>query len=249
MPGEARDHPRLRRAGDRADDDRVEEDAELRLLLGDLVCPAREAVAAEWMVGRAGRDRVRLAAARLDVGERLLPARPEPDVEAARVEPHVGAHDPREQDVPDLVVDGVGPLDPVLLHEHAAEPEPRGDGRHLARVVRLHAADRDERVAALNERVGGEVLELPHLVPAEGEARVAVLALRPDLDLPAELLGEARQPVHRRRPEEQGDAVEVGKRHGASLRGSASVTSVPRPYGRRLVMTAICTARASGRAR
>ena len=38
----------------------------------------------------------------------------------AAIEPDVGAHDPREQDVPDLVVDGVRPVDPVLLHEDAA---------------------------------------------------------------------------------------------------------------------------------
>ena len=50
----------------------------------------------------------------------VLPARAEADVEARRVEPDVGAHDPREKDVPDLVVDGVRPVDPVLLDEHAA---------------------------------------------------------------------------------------------------------------------------------
>ena len=120
-PGrEAGDHAGLRRAGHRADDDRVEEDAELALLLGHLAGPAREAEPAERMVGRAGRDRVRLAAALLDRRERLLPARADADVEPGGVEPHVGAHDPRQQDVPDLVVDGVGPVDPVLLHEHAA---------------------------------------------------------------------------------------------------------------------------------
>src|SRR3569833_2079982 len=73
LAGEAGDHPRLRRARDGADDDRVEEDAELALLGLDLVCPPCEAVAAEWVSGRAGRDRVRLPSARLDVGERLLP--------------------------------------------------------------------------------------------------------------------------------------------------------------------------------
>ena len=61
----------------------------------------REPVAAERMVGGAGRDRVWLAAALPDVGERLLPALAEADVEAGRDEPHVGAHDPREQDVAD----------------------------------------------------------------------------------------------------------------------------------------------------
>jgi hypothetical protein len=39
-------------------------------------------------------------------------------------------------------------------------------------VVRLHAADRDECVAALRESVGDEVLELPQLVAAEREAGV-----------------------------------------------------------------------------
>src|SRR5439155_21690210 len=74
---EARDHTRLGRAGDRADDDRVEEAAELALLVGDLVRPAGEPEPAERMVGRAGRDRVRLPAARLDRSQRLLPARPD----------------------------------------------------------------------------------------------------------------------------------------------------------------------------
>ena len=197
------------------DHDRVEEHAELALLLLHLVRPAGEPVAAERVVGCAGRDRVRLAPTLLDVGERLLPARPDPDVEAARVEPHVRAHDPRQEDVPDLVVDGVRPLDPVLLHEDAAEPEVRRDGCDLARVVRLHAADRDERVAALRERVGGEVLELAHLVAAVREAGVAVLALHPDVDRAPELLGEPSQRMHRRRAERQGDAVEVRKAHGA----------------------------------
>ena len=49
----------------------------------------------------------------LDLVERLLPAAPEADVEAGVVEPHVGAHDPRQQDVADPVVDGVGPVDPA----------------------------------------------------------------------------------------------------------------------------------------
>ena len=84
----------------------------------------------------------------------------------------------------------------------------RGD---LARVVRLDAADRDERVAALGERVGGEVLELAHLVAAVGEARVAVLALGPDLDLAAEVLGEALEAVDRGGAERERNAREVGE--------------------------------------
>ena len=173
------------------------------LLLGDLAGPAREAEPAERMVGGAGRDRVRLAAARLDSASASSQLVRKPMSKPAGDEPHVGAHDPREQDVADPVVDGVGPVDPVLLDEHAAEPEVRGDRGDLAGVVRLDAADRDERVAALGERVGGEVLELAHLVAAEREPGVAVLALGPDLDRAAEVLGQPLEPVDRRRPEQQ----------------------------------------------
>jgi hypothetical protein len=86
-----------------------------------------------------------------------------------------------------------------------------GDGRDLPRVVRLDAADRNEPVASLRQRVGGEVLELPDLVAAEREACVAVLPLRPDLDPATEVLGEPVERVYRRWAEEQGDAIEVGE--------------------------------------
>jgi hypothetical protein len=57
-----RDHPGLRAAGHGADDDRVEEDAELALLVRDLDGPVRVAQAAKRVVGGAGWDRVRTAA-------------------------------------------------------------------------------------------------------------------------------------------------------------------------------------------
>ena len=79
----------------------------------------------------------------------------------------------------------------MLLHEHATKPEAGGDGRDLPRVVRLDAADRDERVASLREGVRGQVLELARLVAAVGEPGVAVLALRPQLDPTTEMLLEA----------------------------------------------------------
>ena len=79
---EAGDHPGLRRARDGADDDRVEEHAELPLLLRDLHRPAGEAVAAQRMVRGARRDRVGRAARRPHVGQRLLPALLEADAEA-----------------------------------------------------------------------------------------------------------------------------------------------------------------------
>ena len=104
--GEAGDHAGLRAAGHRADDDRVEEDAELALLLGDLVRPAREAEPAERVVGGAGRDRVRRAAARRTISasacsQLSLKPMPKPGLHQA----HVGADEPAEQDVADLVVD------------------------------------------------------------------------------------------------------------------------------------------------
>jgi hypothetical protein len=208
---EAGDHPGLRRAGHGADDDRVEEDAELGFLVGDLLRPACKAEAAERVVGRACRNRIGPAAGRIDRVERILPARAQGDVEAGVDDADVGAHDPREEDVPDLVVDDVGPFDPVLLHEHALQPEPRSDRRDLARVVRLHAADRHERVAALCERLRGEVFELAHLVAAVREAGVAILALRPDLDAAAEMLAQPLERMDRRRSEQQVDAREVGE--------------------------------------
>ena len=195
--GEAGHHPRLCRSGYGADDDRVEREAELPLLLGDLVGPACEPEPTERVVGGAGRNCIRLAAALLDRRERVLPAPPDPDVETRAVEPHVRTHDAREQQVADLVVDDVRPLHPALLHEDAAKAEPCRHGRNLTGVVRLHAADRDERVASLREGFCGEILELAHLVAAVGEARVAVLPLRPDVDRAAEVLAQTLQPIDR----------------------------------------------------
>ena len=160
------------------------------------------------MIGGACRNRVRRAAGLLDVVDRLFPALLEADAEAGLHEPHVGAHDAAEHDVADPVVDDVRPVHPALLHEHAAKPEMGRDGGDLARVVRLHAADRDERVAAPRERVGDEVLELARLVAAEGEAGVAVVALGPDRGA-AQMLRQPVQPVDGRRAEGQGISLEV----------------------------------------
>ena len=168
------------------------------------------------MVGGAGRDRVRRAAGRLDVGDRLLPALLEADPEARVHEPHVGAHQAAELDVADAVVDDVGPVDPALLHEHAAHPGARRGGRDLARVVGLHAADRDERVAALGARVGDEVLELARLVAAVGEPAVAVVALRPHVRA-AELRAQPLEPVHGRRAERQRVPLEGVEAHARSI--------------------------------
>ena len=76
--GEAGDHAGLGAAGHGADHDGVEEDTEL-LLLGRQLRGTQfgETQSAEAVVGGARGDRVRLAACRLDLGQRrLLPALP-----------------------------------------------------------------------------------------------------------------------------------------------------------------------------
>jgi hypothetical protein len=227
LAGEPGDHPGLRAAGDRAHDHRVEEDAELALLRLDLVGPAREAEAAELVVRGAGRDRVRRAARGLDVGERLLPALLEADPEPGLDEAHVGAHDPAELDVADAVVDDVRPVDPALLHEDAAHAGARGGGRDLAGVVGLDAADRDERVAALGERVGDEVLELARLVAAVGQPAVAVVALGPDRRA-AEMARQPVEPVDGGGAEQQrvaGERVEGHRAPSDGVRSRAMRTS------------------------
>jgi len=54
-------------AGHRADDDRIEEDAELPLLLRDLKGPVREAESTERVLRRTGRDAVRDTTGFLDL--------------------------------------------------------------------------------------------------------------------------------------------------------------------------------------
>ena len=93
-------------------------------------------------------------------------------------------------------------------------PGARRGGRDLARVVGLDAADRDERVAALGERVGDEVLELARLVAAVGEAAVAVVALGPDRGA-AEVARQPVEAVDGRRAEQQRVAGERVEAHRA----------------------------------
>ena len=200
--------------------DRVEEDAELALLLGHLVRPVRVPEPAQLVVGRAGRDRVGLAAARLDVGRACsqLSLKPIPNPAfTSRTSAPASAAD---QDVADLVVHRVGPVHPRLLHEHAPQTGGGGDRGDLAGVVALHAADRDERVAALRERVGDEVLELARLVAAVGDPGVAVLALRPYVGTASpirKVRGQALEAVHGRGPEEQRVPGERVEGHAASM--------------------------------
>ena len=183
------------------------------LLCRQLVGEMRVAEPAERVVRGARRNRVGLAALAPHLLERTLPGFLHRRRIARPLQHRLGAHEAGEQDVADLVVNGVVPVRPFLLHEAAAQPEHGGDGGHLTGVVRLDVADRDQRVAALRQRVGREPLQLAHLVAAEGEARGDVVALCPDLD--AEFLGEPMQRVDRRGPETELAAREpAGKIEG-----------------------------------
>ena len=92
------------------------------------------------------------------------PSSAKADVETFLDQPHVGAHDPGQQDIADTVVHRVLVGHPVLLHEDALHPDVRRDGRDLASLVRLDSADRHERVG-LEACFGDQVFELAELLP------------------------------------------------------------------------------------
>ena len=165
--------PGLGAAGHRADDDGVEEDAELALLLGDLVRPARRS-RARRAGGPRRRPGWRTACRRAPRPPRSacsqlsLKPMPNPALTSRTSAPASRLM----QDVADLVVDGVRPVDPALLHQHALQAQRAAATAATWRVwLRLHAADRDQRVAALRQRVGDEVLELAGLVAAVTRCR------------------------------------------------------------------------------
>src|SRR6185437_5319228 len=124
------------------------------------------------MVGSASRDGIWPTAGFFDLPQRLFPALLEADAEFSGYEPHVRPGQPADQDVADLVVDRIWPVHPAFLDEHALEAYPGRDRRDLAGVVGLHAADRNQRVAAFGQGIGDQVLQLARLVAAVGDARV-----------------------------------------------------------------------------
>ncbi len=144
------------------------------------------------MHGGAGRNRIGLAALGLHVGNRVFPALANADVELFIDHLHVRAHHAAEQDIADAVVDGVLVRHPAFLHQAAFHADLGRDGRDHAGMVGLYATDRDQRVGIGSDGIGDDVFELAQLVAAEGEARIAVLALGIEFDLAAEVL---RQPL------------------------------------------------------
>src|SRR5215207_5919048 len=116
------------------------------------------------MVRGPGGNGIGLAARGFNRLERVLPRVADSNVKASSVDTQITAHDAAELDVAHDFVARVVPLDPMLLHGDYIEAEVARDAGDGARVVRLDAADRDERVAALRQRVGRQVLQLAHLV-------------------------------------------------------------------------------------
>ena len=226
--GEAGDHPGVRRAGDRADDDRCRRRRRARAPARRPRTPSRRSRGRPAGVPRhrpGCRTACRPASSTsrsASVQDARMPMSKPAGSSRESAPMHAG-----EQQVADVGVAGLVPVDPVLLDEAAAEPEVRGDGGDLAGVVGLVAADGDERVRARRQDVGDDVLELAGLVPAVREPAAAVLPLGPDLRA-AEVLGQAAQRVDRARPERQRVAREVSEAHGRTL-------PAPAPFASRLV--------------
>ncbi len=181
------------RAGNRADHDVVEGKAKLLLLGTNLLGKADITKAAIFVDRGSRRDRIRLAAFGLHVRDRLFPTLPDTDVEPFVDHLDIGPHDPAQQDVADTVIDGVLMRHPAFLNQPAFHADFRRDSRHHARVVRLHPADRDQRIGVGGDRIGNDVFELAQLVAAESQSRITVLALGVEFDLAAQVCAEPLQ--------------------------------------------------------
>lgn len=92
-----------------------------------------------------------------------------------------------------------------------------GHAGDLPSVIGLDAPDRHQGVTALGQRVGGQIFELANLVAAEGDARVAVLSLGPDLHPPAQGFAQPRQRMDGRGAEQQRDTGVLVKAHDMTM--------------------------------
>src|SRR5262245_49569684 len=90
--GETNDHAGMRGAGDRAHDHVIEAEAERGFLLSHFLGETDITQPTEWMHRSARRDRVGLAALRLDVGDGALPTLADADVEPFVDQLDLGAH-------------------------------------------------------------------------------------------------------------------------------------------------------------
>ena len=123
-----------------------------------------------------------------------------------------------EEVVEDHVAGGHG-RQPARHHGHAPELEAGGGRRRQAHVVALASAPGDQGVAPSRQRVGGQELELAHLVPAAAEAGQVVALDQQAAVGEAEVATETVQRVHR--------CGEHGERHARQVghqRADATVT-------------------------
>src|SRR5262249_17355062 len=88
--------------------------------------------------------------------------------------------------------------------------EPGGDGRGGPAAVRLERSHRDQRVRALFEGLAHQELELPHLVPALGEAGEVVPL---DVQLDPQLAAKTRQRLDRGRAGPEAHAAGQARGH------------------------------------
>ena len=217
---ETRDHAGLRRTGHRAHDHVVESNAPFLLLVLHFECPTGKPVAAKWVVGGTGGNRIWLATCSLDLFDGTLPRIAETNVESSRVESNVSTENSRKQNVAGFLVLGFVVVDPMLLDDDCFQAQLGGHRGHLTGVVGLNTTDGYEGVAALRQGIGGQVLEFARLVPAVGDAGIQVLAFGPDLDVATQVFGEAIPAFEGRRAVQQGCAGEGfkgGSTHGCTL--------------------------------
>ena len=126
---------------------------------------------------------------------RLAAARPRPRCELrARIVEVAGPHHLGAEELVEHDVAGRRVRTIRGQHDRAREPETVRGGRGHAYVVALPPAAGDERVGAVVERVGAQLLELAHLVATTGERGQVVALDQQAAGREAELRA---QPVHR----------------------------------------------------
>src|SRR6266545_308394 len=120
-----------------------------------------------------------------------------------------------------------------IRNQNALQPEARSDRRCGARVVRLHATGRDQRVGTVRQRLRRYDVELADLVAAKPK-RNRIVALDEERRGGAKCLAQARKLLDRSRGERQRqsrdllelpDDGSVGGHRDASIRGVGVISS------------------------
>ena len=94
-------------------------------------------------------------------------------------------------------------------------------------MVRLHAANRHQRIGVRLDRIGDDVFELAQLVATHGQSGIAIIALGVDLDFAADRVGQPWQVLDRRGAEGERVAFEFVEPKHVVLRRRSLVTEKP----------------------